>query len=110
MASKDVSPVKLPAGVPMSTALGVLGGTGLTAFFGLLDIGKPKRGEVVVVSSAAGATGSVAAQIAKNVIGCFTVGIAGGAKKCRYLTEDLKLDAAVEYVGAGSLRVYSSER
>jgi NADPH-dependent curcumin reductase CurA len=83
----DVDPV---------VALGVLGGTGMTAYFGLLDIGQPKAGDVVVVSGAAGATGSVAGQIAKRK-GCRVVGIAGGAEKCAWLTEELGFDAAIDY-------------
>lgn len=89
IAAKDCTPVRVPKGIPVSSALGVLGTTGMTAYFGLLDIGKPKRGDVVVVSAAAGATGSVVAQIAKNVIGCTVIGIAGGVEKCRYLEEEL---------------------
>lgn len=77
-------------------ALGVLGGTGMTAYFGLLDLGEPKAGDVVVVSGAAGATGSVAGQIAK-IHGCKVIGIAGSADKCRWLTEDLGFDAAIDY-------------
>ena len=70
--------------------------TGLTAYFGLLDIGKPKRGETVLVSGAAGATGSVAGQIAK-LKGCRVIGIAGGAEKCQWLTDKAKFDAAIDY-------------
>jgi NADPH-dependent curcumin reductase len=88
--------VKLPPGVPPTWALGVLGITGLTAYFGLLDIGRPKKGETVVVSGAAGATGSVAAQIART-LGCRVIGIAGGPEKCRWLTERARLDAAIDY-------------
>jgi NADPH-dependent curcumin reductase len=69
---------------------------GMTAYFGLLDIGKPKAGETVVVSGAAGAVGSVVGQIAK-IKGCRVIGIAGGADKCRYLTEKLHFDAAIDY-------------
>jgi NADPH-dependent curcumin reductase CurA len=94
--ASSLTSVNIPRGLSPSSALGVLGLTGLTAYFGLLDVGKPARGDVVVVSAAAGATGSVAAQIAKHVVGCYTVGIAGGPEKCRYLTEDIGLDAAVE--------------
>jgi NADPH-dependent curcumin reductase len=94
----EVTPVNIPEELSPSIALGVLGMTGMTAYFGLLDVGKAKKGDVIVVSSAAGATGSVVAQIAKHVLGCFTVGIAGGPDKCRYLTEELGLDAAVKYV------------
>ena len=78
--------------------LGALGMPGMTAYFGLLDIGKPKPGETVVVSGAAGAVGSVAGQIAK-IKGCRAIGIAGGADKCRYLVEKLGFDAAIDYKG-----------
>ncbi|HTO70920.1 MAG TPA: NADP-dependent oxidoreductase [Myxococcota bacterium] len=87
---------KLPKGMPPTWPLGVCGITGLTAYFGLLDLGKPKAGETVVVSGAAGATGSVAGQIAK-LSGCRVVGIAGGADKCRWLTEKAHFDAAIDY-------------
>jgi NADPH-dependent curcumin reductase CurA len=87
---------KLPAGLPLPLFLGPLGMTGLTAYFGLLDIGQPKSGETVVVSAAAGAVGSVVGQIAK-IVGCRVVGIAGGADKCAWLTDDLGFDAAVDY-------------
>jgi NADPH-dependent curcumin reductase CurA len=69
---------------------------GFTAYFGLLDIGKPEAGQTVVVSGAAGAVGTVVGQIAK-IKGCRAVGIAGGTDKCRYLTEELGFDAAVDY-------------
>ena len=88
---------KLAPGTPLTWPLGVLGITGLTAYFGLLDLGKPKSGETVLVSGAAGATGSVAAQIAKHVVGCRTIGIAGGREKCAWLTDELGLDAAIDY-------------
>ena len=81
---------------PLPRYLGALGMPGLTAYFGLLDIGKPQPGETVVVSAAAGAVGSVVAQIAK-IKGCRVVGIAGGADKSRYLVEELGLDAAIDY-------------
>jgi len=81
---------------PLTTYLGALGMPGMTAYFGLLDIGKPKAGETVVVSGAAGAVGSVVGQIAK-IKGCRVVGIAGGADKCRYLMERLHFDAAIDY-------------
>lgn len=87
---------KVPAGVEPTHVLGVLGVTGLTAYFGVLDIGKPKAGETFVVSGAAGATGSVAGQIAK-IQGARVIGIAGGAEKCRWLTEKAGFDAAVDY-------------
>jgi len=87
---------KVPPGFPPSTSLGVLGITGLTAYFGLLDIGQPKEGETVLVSGAAGAVGMTVCQIAK-IKGCRVVGIAGGAEKTRYLSEELGVDAVVDY-------------
>ena len=81
---------------PLSTALGVLGIPGLTAYFGLLDIGKPETGETVVVSGAAGAVGSIAGQIAK-IKGCHVVGIAGGDQKVAWLRDELGFDAAFNY-------------
>jgi NADPH-dependent curcumin reductase CurA len=81
---------------PLPRYLGALGMPGLTAYFGLLDIGKPQPGETVVVSAAAGAVGSVVGQIAK-IKGCRVVGIAGGADKCRYLVDELRMDAAIDY-------------
>jgi NADPH-dependent curcumin reductase CurA len=86
---------EIAPGVPLPTMLSTLGMPGLTAYFGLLDIGKPVAGNTVVVSGAAGAVGSVVGQIAK-IHGCRVVGIAGGADKCRYLTE-LGFDAAIDY-------------
>ncbi len=87
---------KLPAGTDPRFALSVLGITGITAYFGLLEIGKPKRGDTVVVSGAAGATGSVVGQIAKR-LGCRVVGIAGGREKCAWLTDKAHFDAAIDY-------------
>ncbi len=89
---------KLAAGIEPQHALGVLGITGLTAYFGLLDLGKPKAGETVVVSGAAGATGSIAGQIAR-IKGCRVIGIAGGPDKCAWLTREARFDAAVDYKG-----------
>jgi NADPH-dependent curcumin reductase CurA len=85
-----------PALAPLPTYLSTLGMTGLTAYFGLLEIGQPQPGQTVVVSAGAGAVGSVVGQIAK-VKGCRAVGIAGGAEKCRYITEELGFDAAIDY-------------
>ncbi|MEL6636620.1 MAG: NADP-dependent oxidoreductase [Bacteroidota bacterium] len=82
--------------VPLSNYLGVMGMTGFTAYFGMLHIGEPKEGDVVLVSGAAGAVGSIAGQIAK-IKGCHVVGVAGGPEKCRYLTEELGFDAAIDY-------------
>jgi NADPH-dependent curcumin reductase CurA len=87
---------KLPPGAPIELAMGVLGMIGMTAYFGLLDVGRPVAGETVVVSGAAGATGSLVGQIAK-IKGCRVIGIAGGAEKCRWLTHELGLDAAIDY-------------
>jgi NADPH-dependent curcumin reductase CurA len=88
--------VKLPAGVDIPLAMSVLGLTGITAYFGLLEVGRPEKGETVVVSGAAGATGSVAGQIAK-IRGCQVVGIAGGPEKCGWLTGEAGFDAAIDY-------------
>ena len=85
-----------PAIAPITTRLGILGLTGLTAYFGLLDIGKPQTGETVVVSGAAGAVGSVVGQIAK-LKGARAVGIAGSQEKIDYLINELGFDAAVNY-------------
>jgi NADPH-dependent curcumin reductase CurA len=84
---------------PAPVHLGVLGISGLTAYFGLLDVGRPKPGETVVVSGAAGSVGSVAGQIAR-IKGCRTIGIAGGPDKCRWLVEELGFDAAIDYKSA----------
>jgi NADPH-dependent curcumin reductase CurA len=81
---------------PAPVHLGVLGMTGLTAYFGLLDVGRPEPGQTVVVSGAAGAVGSVVGQIAR-IKGCRTVGIAGGPEKCAWVVEELGFDAAVDY-------------
>tara|TARA_B110000196_G_scaffold86116_1_gene74607 strand:+ start:89 stop:1117 length:1029 start_codon:yes stop_codon:yes gene_type:complete len=86
----------VPADIPITAPLSVFGITGLTAYFGLLDIGKPNAGDAVLVSGAAGATGSIAGQIAK-IKGCKVIGTAGGAKKCRWLTEKANFDVAIDY-------------
>ena len=89
--------VKLePSGAPLSTALGVLGMPGLTAYVGLSDIGRPRRGETVVVSAASGAVGAVVGQLAKRA-GARAVGIAGGADKCRYVEGELGFDACIDH-------------
>jgi NADPH-dependent curcumin reductase CurA len=85
-----------PRVAPLPTFLGALGMTGMTAYFGLLETGRPQPGDTVVVSAAAGAVGALVGQIAK-IKGCRTVGIAGGADKCRYLVADLGFDAAIDY-------------
>lgn len=85
-----------PKLAPLPVYLSTLGMPGLTAYFGLLDVGQPKSGETVVVSGAAGAVGAVVGQIAK-IKGARVVGIAGGSEKCRYLVEQLGFDAAIDY-------------
>jgi NADPH-dependent curcumin reductase CurA len=87
-----------PADAPISCALGVLGMPGMTAYVALLDIGRPRAGETIVVSAAAGAVGSVVGQIAR-IQGCRAVGVAGGEPKCRFVTEELGFDACVDYKG-----------
>jgi hypothetical protein len=87
---------KMPRMEPMTHLLSVYGIAGLTAYFGLLHVGKPKGGETVVVSAAAGSVGSIVGQIAK-IKGCRVVGIAGGKDKCHWLTSELGFDAAVDY-------------
>lgn len=84
------------AGLPLSLALGILGLNGVTAYFGLLEVGQPRPGDTVVVSTAAGAVGSAVGQIAK-LMGCRTVGIAGGAVKTRLCGEEFGYDAAIDY-------------
>ncbi|MEK6805472.1 MAG: NADP-dependent oxidoreductase [Pseudomonadota bacterium] len=92
----ESEPIALPSfpKIPPAQALGVLGTTGMTAYFGLLDIGRPKRGETVFVSAAAGAVGSIVGQIAK-IQGCRVVGIAGTRDKCDWLKRELGFDAAI---------------
>ena len=100
-----------PSFAPLTRFMGGLGMPGFTAYFGLIDIGKPKEGETVVVSSAAGAVGHVVCQIAK-LKGCRVVGIAGGPDKCAYLKDDLNVDAVIDYkLGdiAGQLKAAAPE-
>jgi len=87
---------KLPKLEPLTHLLSVYGVTGLTAYFGLLRVGDPKPGETVVVSAAAGAVGSIAGQIAK-IKGATVIGVAGGAEKCAWLTDELGFDGAIDY-------------
>ncbi len=94
--SMPMALTKLPAGLDPAMTLSVLGTTGQTAYWGLLDLGKPQSGETVLVSGAAGATGSVAGQIAR-LKGCRVIGIAGGPEKCAWLTEEARFDAAIDY-------------
>ncbi len=85
-----------PTAAPVSTALGVLGMPGMTAYVGMTEIGQPKAGETVVVAAASGAVGSVVGQIAK-IKGARAVGIAGGADKCRFVTQELGFDACLDH-------------
>ena len=85
-----------PAKAPISTAIGVLGMPGMTAFVGLMDIGRPKPGETVVVSAASGAVGAIVGQLAK-IKGCRAVGVAGSPEKCRYVVDELGFDACINY-------------
>ena len=86
----------LPNDDQLMANLGILGTTGLTAYFGLLRVGRPEPGDTVVVSGAAGAVGSVVGQLA-NISGCRTIGIAGGAEKCQWLSGELGYDATIDY-------------
>ena len=95
-AKGELEPITLPRGAQITDALGVLGLTGLTAYFGMLRIGDPKPGELVVVSGAAGATGSIAGQIAK-IRGARVIGLAGTDEKCTWLTSELGYDLALNY-------------
>ena len=92
----EIAKVDANAGVPLSYFLGVLGMPGLTAYFGLYEIGHPRAGNTLVVSAASGAVGSVVGQLAK-ASGCRVVGIAGGKAKCDYVVKDLGFDACVDY-------------
>ena len=85
-----------PALAPLQKYLGVLGMPGMTAYFGILEVGKIREGDTVLVSGAAGAVGEVVGQIAK-IKGCRVIGIAGGEDKCRYITEELGFDGAIDY-------------
>ena len=94
---------KLPRLEPLTHLLSVYGVAGLTAYFGLLECGRPKAGETVVVSAAAGSVGSIVGQIAR-IKGCRTIGIAGGSAKCALLTDELGFDAAVDYKAGDTRR------
>ncbi len=94
--------VRIETALPPTAMLSVLGTTGVTAYCGLFKVGRPVAGETVLVSGAAGATGSVVGQLAK-IAGCRAVGIAGGADKCRWLVEEAGYDAAIDYK-AGNIR------
>lgn len=89
-------PVHRVPGLPLTANLSVLGMTGMTAYFGVTDVCRPEPGQTMVISAAAGAVGSIAGQIAK-LKGARVIGVAGGPEKCRWLTEDLGFDGAVDY-------------
>jgi NADPH-dependent curcumin reductase CurA len=93
---QGLRPVHRAPGMPLTANLSVLGMTGLTAYFGVTDVLKARAGETLVISAAAGAVGSIAGQVAKQR-GARVIGIAGGPDKCRWLTEELGFDAAVDY-------------
>jgi NADPH-dependent curcumin reductase CurA len=93
--------------VPLPVYLGGLGMPGMTAYFGLLDIGRPQPGQTVVVSGAAGAVGGIVGQLAK-LKECRAIGIAGGAEKCRYVVDELGFDAAIDYK-AGNIEAMLAE-
>ena len=108
----DLFTTKLPADTDLAAALSIYGATGLTAYLGTVDVGAVKAGETVVVSAAAGATGSLAGQIAK-ILGCRVIGIAGTDEKCRFVTEELGFDAAINHRTddlAAALREYCPRR
>jgi NADPH-dependent curcumin reductase CurA len=96
-----------PSLAPISTSLGVLGMPGMTAYFGLLEVGQPKEGETVVVSAASGAVGGLVGQIAR-IKGCRTVGIAGGPEKCAYLKDELGYDAAIDHRAAKDMKAMAA--
>ncbi|AGW95304.1 MULTISPECIES: NADP-dependent oxidoreductase [Cupriavidus] len=94
--SRTARRISLEYDLPLSAFASVLGNAGMTAYFGMLDVARPKAGDTVVVSAAAGGVGSIAAQIAR-IAGCRVVGVAGGADKCRLVREEFGLDACVDY-------------
>jgi NADPH-dependent curcumin reductase CurA len=98
--AKEAEKVTVPAGGRPTDAMSVLGMTGLTAYFGMLEVGQPKAGDTVVVSGAAGATGMVAGQIARIKGAKRVVGLAGSKEKCEFLVKELGFDAAVNYKDA----------
>ena len=98
--ASDRQVMKVDQSLPISTALGVCGMPGVTAYFGLLKLGEPKAGETVVVAAASGAVGSVVGQIAK-LKGCRAVGVAGGPAKCSYVTSELGFDACIDHRAPG---------
>lgn len=108
----DLFTSKLPAGTNLAPMLSIYGATGLTAYVGLIEVANAQAGETVVVSAAAGATGSIVGQIAKNVLGCRVVGIAGSDEKCEFVVEELGFDACINHRGdlAGGLKQHCPKR
>ena len=106
---RGLTKMKVDETVPLSNYLSVCGTTGLTAYFGLLNVGQPKLGDTVLVSGAAGAVGSIVGQIARFDRSCRVIGIAGGPEKCRWLTEDLRFDTAIDYKDTDDLRAAIAE-
>jgi NADPH-dependent curcumin reductase CurA len=96
-------------GLPLTNFLSILGATGLTSYFGLLDVGKPQPGETLLVSGAAGAVGSVVGQIGK-LKGCRVIGIAGGEEKCRWLMEECGFDDVIDYKASADLTAAIAEK
>jgi NADPH-dependent curcumin reductase CurA len=99
LASQATGYQGLPEGVPPTLALSLFGVTGMTAYFGLIDVGRVQEGDIVVVSGAAGATGSTVGQIAKIKGAGKVIGIAGGPQKCKHIVDDLGFDEAIDYKG-----------
>lgn len=96
-------------GLPLTSFLSVLGATGLTAYFGLLEVGQPRAGETLLVSGAAGAVGSIVGQIGK-IKGCRVVGMAGSDEKCRWLLDECGFDAVINYRTCGDLTAAIAEQ
>ena len=96
-------------GLPLTYFLSILGATGMTSYFGLLDVGEPKEGDVLLVSGAAGAVGSVVGQIGK-LQGCRVIGIAGGAEKCRSVLEDFGFDDVIDYKAEDDLQAAIADK
>ena len=96
-------------GLPLTNFLSILGSTGLTAYFGLLDVGKPQAGETLLVSGAGGAVGSIVGQIGK-LKGCRVIGIAGGEEKCRWIQDECGFDDVIDYKSCGDLTAAIAEK
>lgn len=108
----DAFTTRLPRGTPLLPVLSVFGANGVAAYFGITDIGRPEPGQTVVVSGAAGATGSLAGQIAR-ILGCRVVGITGSEEKCRWVTDELGFDACINHREPGfadALRAATPDR